>query len=167
MNLRREPNTHVNVQGDEILVADAAELSLLTQGDATLTQSRVDVLRLGTARGSAIGVTPRSIGSQLREFGLDIQFIDTVVARSDRDIVIEVSEVWRSADLLKALSEAARVRPDAIIVDVGMPTPVLPKCRGSITTHGIGKLSLSIAACRLTGRDPRPLLLSILGEARA
>ena len=167
MNLRREPNTHVNVQGDEILVADAAELSLLTQGDTTLTQSRVDVLRLGAARGSAIGVTPRSIGSHLLEFGLDIQFIDTVVARSDRDLVIEVSDVWRSADLLNALSDAARVRPDAIIVDVGMPTPVLPKCRGSITTHGIGKLSLSIAACRLTGRDPRPLVRSILGEARA
>lgn len=167
MNLRREPNTHVNVQGDEMLVADAAELSLLTQGDATLTQSRVDVLRLGAARGSAIGVTPRSIGSHLLEFGFDIQFIDTVVARSDRDLVIEVSDVWRSAELLTALSDAARVRPDAIIVDVGMPTPVLPKCRGSITTHGIGKLSLSIAACRLTGRDPGPLVLSILGEARA
>jgi beta-N-acetylhexosaminidase len=166
INSRRESYPRINVKRDEELVADAAERSLLVQGDVTLTGSQVDVLRLGASRGSAMGATPTCIGSHLLGFGLDINFIDTVVARSDRDLVIEVRDTWMSADLLRVLSDAVHARPDAVIVNVGMPNQVLPKCRGSITTHGIGNLSLSIAACKLTGRDPRPVVLSILEEAQ-
>ncbi|MEI6506640.1 MAG: glycoside hydrolase family 3 N-terminal domain-containing protein [Planctomycetota bacterium] len=163
---RRDTYQHSDVERDETILADAAERSLLAHGDVTLSQPRVDVLRLGVSRGSAIDAPPWSVGRHLLRFGLDVRIVDTVATRSDRDLVIEVRDAWTSADLLRSLSEVARARPDAVIVDVGTPTPDLPKCRGSLMTHGIGNLSMTLAACRLTGRDPRPFVMSILDEAR-
>jgi beta-N-acetylhexosaminidase len=154
----REIHEHANVQLDQSLLANAAQRSLLTQGDATLTGPRVDVLR--------IGALPSFVGRHLTGFGLDVQLVDTVAACSDRDLVIEVRDAWRSADLLQFLADAVRARPEAIIIDVGMPTPGLPMCRGILTTHGVGNLSMALAACHLTRRDPRPYVLAILEGAR-
>lgn len=154
----REIHEHANVQLDHSLLANAAQRSLLTQGDATLTGPRVDVLR--------IGALPSFVGRHLTGFGLDVQLVDTVAACSDRDLVIEVRDAWRSADLLQFLADAVRARPEAIIIDVGMPTPGLPMCRGILTTHGVGNLSMALAACHLTRRDPRPYVLAILEGAR-
>lgn len=155
---RREAHEYTNVQLDESVLADAAERSLLTHGDATLKGLRVDVLRIGTLQSF--------VGRHLMGFGLDVQFVDTVSARSDRDLVIEVRDAWRSADLLQLLADAARARPDAVIVDVGMPTPDLPTCRGILTTHGVSNLSMALAACHLTGRDSRSEVLAILEGTR-
>ena len=164
---RRESNERVNVEADELLVADAAEGSLLTQGQVELTGSRVDVLSLSTSPGYVSGSPSWSLGSHLSSFGLDVRFVDAAPPQSDRELVIEIRDDWRSVELLRLLAEAVRARPDAVIVDVGIGTTDLPHCRGVVTTNGIGNLSIALAACRLTGRDPRPTVLSILNAARA
>ncbi|MCX6431779.1 MAG: hypothetical protein NTX29_03025, partial [Actinobacteria bacterium] len=83
------------------------------------------------------------------------------------ELVIEIRDDWKSAELVRLITRAVRERPDAVIVDVGIGTTGLPHCRGVVTTHGIGNLSIALAACRLTGRDPRATVLSILTAARA
>ena len=164
---QRENYSYADVQRDMKLVSESADRSLIAHGDVTLTRAKVDVMRIDVSRRSTIGGTSRSVGHHLVGMGLDVRFVDSVTATSDRDLVIEVRDAWRSNELLESLLDAACARPDAVIVDIGVPTPGPPPSRGHLTTHGCGNLALALAACRLTERDPREFILSILGEARA
>lgn len=167
--LTRQPENYgyAEVQRDMKIVAESADRSLLAHGDVTLTRTKVDVMRIDVSQRSTIGGPSRSVGHHLVGLGLDVRFVDSVAAVSDRDLVIEVRDAWRSNELLQRLLDAARARPDAVIVDIGVPTPGPPPSRGHLTTHGCGNLALALAACRLTERDPRGFILSVLGEARA
>ena len=164
---RRDSFQHFDARADMQRVADAAERSLIVQGDVALAGSGIDVLSLSTSPGYDSGSPSWSLGSHLSRFGLDVQPVDVAPSKTDRDLVIEIRDDWKSGELLRSLAEAIRERPDAVIVDVGQWDPELPHCRGVITTHGIGNLSIALAACRLTGRDTRPTVLSILNNARA
>jgi len=163
---RRGSATDASPGDDEALLAGAAGGSLRVRGDASVTRPGVDVLRVSAVPGYAAGETRWGVSGYLSGFGLDVRSVDAVPADRDRDLVIEVRDAWKRSDLVLLLADAARARPDAVIVDAGWPMPDLPPCRGSIATHGTGSLSSALAACRLTGRDPRPLALSILTTAR-
>ena len=167
MITRRGTYEHFDVRSDEQCVADAAERSLAVQGDVALTGSGVDVLSLSTSPGYVSGSPSWSLGRHLSSCGLDVGSVDVAPGASDRDLVIEIRDDWKSVELLRSLADATRERPDSVIVDVGMWDPRLPQCRGVITTHGIGNLSIALAACRLAGHDPEPLMLSILRASRA
>jgi beta-N-acetylhexosaminidase len=155
-----------SVEDDEALVADAAVRSLRVHGNPLVTGRGIDVLRTSAAPGYAAGETRWGVARHLAAFGLDVRIVAAAPQTADRDLVIEVRDAWKRPELILALDEATRLRPDAVIVDFGWPARVLPVSRGSITTHGTGNLSSALAACQLAGRDARELALSILTDAR-
>lgn len=152
---------------DEILVAVAADRSLRIHGDVVLAHSQVDVLRVCPTRGPSSPEPAWGLSEHLRDFGLDVRDVQDLPRGADRSLVIEVRDAWARPELVQLLHEAVATRPDAIVVDVGAPGPYPPHFRGMIITHGIGRLSCSLAACRLTGQAPGSVALGILREARA
>jgi beta-N-acetylhexosaminidase len=159
--LREQPDA-TSFLRDVELIAAAASSSLTVRGDVLLSTRAVDVLRISAAPGYAAGESRWGVASHLAAFGVDCTSVAEVPDASGRDLVIEVRDVWKTPALMQVLADAAWTRPDAVIVDVGWPTPALPDVRGCITTHGSGDLASLLAACRLTDRDARRPVLDAL-----
>jgi beta-N-acetylhexosaminidase len=157
-----------DADSDERVVAHAAIRSLTVSGDATLRHSDVDVVRIVADPGYAAGETGWGVTRPLGTAGYDVAEIgvdDVAGVPGDRELVVEVRDVWKSPRLMYQLAELVTNRPDAVIVDVGWPAAPLPEARGWITTRGTGRLSSALAACVLGGTDPVATALSILSTA--
>jgi len=136
-------------------LARAAASSMRVSGDATVASAAVDVLTIAAAPGYAAGPTGWRIAPRLRAAGLAVrESEDPASVPAHGPLVVEVRDAWKRAELMSALLDVLRRRPDAVLLDVGWPTPVDLPVRGRICTHGTGSLAAAVATGLITGRDP-------------
>jgi beta-N-acetylhexosaminidase len=169
-SLRARSRAVLAVTNDETddleMLARACHRSLAVAGDVRVGTRGIDVLRIAPAPGYAAGDTRWGVAEHLGAAGLDVQTLSGLPSDDSRDLVLEVRDAWRVASLTNLLDSAVARRPDAVVVDMGWPTPGLSSCRGSVSTHGAGDLASALAACALTGTDPYHLATTILATTR-
>jgi len=149
----RETDRAAGVDADIDLVASAAPRGLLVDGDVVLSTPGVDVLTVAARPGYAAGPTGWRLAPRLAAADLDVHEVSSVPARDGRGLVIEVRDAWKDPALADALAGALAARPDAIVVDVGWPTPLDLPVRGYLATHGTGALAATVAAQLIAGGD--------------
>ncbi|WP_174550668.1 glycoside hydrolase family 3 protein [Microtetraspora malaysiensis] len=73
----------------------------------------------------------------------------------DRPVVLVVHDAGRHAWVRELVATAVRARPDAIVVETGIPAEAVGAVY--VTTHGVSRASERVVARWLTGgEDPRP-----------
>ncbi|MBD3142572.1 glycoside hydrolase family 3 protein [Microbispora bryophytorum] len=157
---RAEARAAVARDADEGLGLAAATAALRAtpaeQAAAPLTKAPL-VVHLAARPSQAVGrATPLKVGQAIEEIlpGTVTAEVDgdghlPDLSEAGRPLVIVVHDAVRHAWMRRLLEEALRARPDAVVVETGMPGP--PAGRLYLTTHGNSTASARAAARRLTG----------------
>jgi beta-N-acetylhexosaminidase len=137
---------------------EAARRAIRVDGPVALTAPAVVAeLRAG---GNALGEAHWSLADRLSALGATRS--TTLIGADgpapgdilppDAPVVLVVRDAYRTAWQQAWLSEALAIRPDAIVVAVGMPDDVTPDIKASIRTYGAGEVNIEAAAEKLTAR---------------
>ncbi|MEU7883511.1 glycoside hydrolase family 3 protein [Microbispora bryophytorum] len=157
---RAEARAAVARDADEGLGLAAATAALRAtpagQAAAPLTKAPL-VVHLAARPSQAVGrATPLKVGEAIEEIlpGTVTAEVDgdghlPDLSEAGRPLVIVVHDAVRHAWMRRLLEEALRARPDAVVVETGMPGS--PAGRLYLTTHGNSTASARAAARRLTG----------------
>ncbi|MEU7886430.1 glycoside hydrolase family 3 N-terminal domain-containing protein [Microbispora bryophytorum] len=157
---RAEARAAVARDADEGLGLAAATAALRAtpaeQAAAPLTKAPL-VVHLAARPSQAVGrATPLKVGQAIEEIlpGTATAEVDgdghlPDLSEAGRPLVIVVHDAVRHAWMRRLLEEALRARPDAVVVETGMPGQ--PAGRLYLTTHGNSTASARAAARRLTG----------------
>lgn len=149
--------------GDHAVGLEAARRAVRVEGPLTLVTAPAHVLELTSQTNIAVGdATPWGVGAYLAEavpgttvarpgmttFGL----VDTQLAAADgRQLVVVVRDLHRNVAAADMLAGIVAVRPDTIVVEMGLP---YGDAQGltRISTHGAARVCGIAAAETLTGR---------------
>ncbi|MBB2740587.1 UNVERIFIED_ORG: beta-N-acetylhexosaminidase [Microbispora rosea subsp. rosea] len=157
---RAEARAAVARDADEGLGLAAATAALRAipaeQAAAPLTKAPL-VVHLAARPSQAVGrATPLKLGQAIEEIlpGTVTAEVDDDghlpdLSEAGRPLVIAVHDAVRHAWMRRLLDEALRARPDAVVVETGVPGP--PAGRLYLTTHGNSTASARAAARWLTG----------------
>ncbi|KAB8180114.1 glycoside hydrolase family 3 protein [Microbispora catharanthi] len=156
---RAEARAAVARDADEglgLAAATAALRATPAEQAAPLTKAPL-VVHLAARPSQAVGrATPLKLGQAIEEIlpGTVTAEVDDDghlpdLSEAGRPLVIAVHDAVRHAWMRRLLDEALRARPDAVVVETGVPGP--PAGRLYLTTHGNSTASARAAARWLTG----------------
>ncbi|MEN3613541.1 beta-N-acetylhexosaminidase [Plantactinospora sp. ZYX-F-223] len=96
------------------------------------------------------GLLPGTVGR--RWDGPPSNLAATVAEAAGRPLVIAVRDAHRHGWIAAAVHDLLRTRPDAMVVEMGLPHSDVPDCRTHIATYGAAAVSSLAAAEVLAGR---------------
>ncbi|MFI7698332.1 glycoside hydrolase family 3 protein [Nonomuraea sp. NPDC049480] len=132
---------------------EAARAALTTTGAATLDRGPL-VVEVNTRHSQAVDpATPTGITTALTALLPNTTMIrmspeGDLPPFGDRPVVLVVHDAARHAWVRDLVAKAVAARPDAIVVDTGIPGP--PAGAAHVATHGISRVSAQAAAEWLT-----------------
>ncbi|MEV0236581.1 glycoside hydrolase family 3 protein [Nonomuraea sp. NPDC050786] len=140
---------------DESVGLAAARAALTTSGTATLDRAPL-VVEVNTRFNKAVDpATPTGITAALTallpntaRLQLDASGELPDLASDERPVVLVVHDAARHDWVRSTVTRALAMRPDAIVVDTGVPAP--PGAAVHVATHGISRVSAQAAAEWLT-----------------
>jgi beta-N-acetylhexosaminidase len=134
----------------------AARRGLRSVGDVRLGSGAPVLVRLDPTPTIAVGRSAWGLSGLLPgATELIIGPDDTLPAvPADRELVVVARDATRVGWVGRALAGLLAARPDAVVVEMGLPGPV-PPARGWIATGGASAASARAAAELLLGTTPR------------
>lgn len=150
-------------EADEGLGLAAATAALRAAGavdEPPVLRAAPLVVRMAARPTQAVGrATPLTLGEAIGEIlpGTETVELDDQGRLPDlagRPVVLAVHDAVRHAWIRRLVDEALRARPDAVVVETGVPGP--PAGRVYLTTHGNSTASARAAARWLTGHAGQP-----------
>ncbi|MEV7808082.1 glycoside hydrolase family 3 N-terminal domain-containing protein [Microbispora sp. NPDC088329] len=143
-------------EGLGLAAATAALRATPAEPAGSLTRAPL-VVRMAARPSQAVGrATPVTLGEALGEILPGTATIEVDddghlpdLSEAGRPLVIAVHDAVRHAWMRRLLDEALRARPDAVVVETGVPGP--PAGRLYLATHGSSTASARAAARWLTG----------------
>ncbi|MFG2077340.1 glycoside hydrolase family 3 protein [Nonomuraea maritima] len=138
---------------DESVGLRAARAALTTTGAAHLDRAPL-VVEVNTRFSQAVDpATPTGITAALASLlpeteRVQLELEGELPSFDERPVVLVVHDAARHAWVREAVSRALEARPDAIVVDTGIPAP--PEGAAHVATHGLSRVSALAAAERLT-----------------
>jgi beta-N-acetylhexosaminidase len=133
----------------------AARRALRVSGSAALPAAPT-VVELVPAVNIAAGRNARGIGAALRQRLPDTEVLrlqdgDELAEPGPRPLVVVVRDAGRHAWQRRIATELLARRPDAVVVETGLPTWRPEGAAGVVETFGAGRANLEAAAAVLTG----------------
>ncbi|WP_061295779.1 glycoside hydrolase family 3 N-terminal domain-containing protein [Herbidospora cretacea] len=145
---------------DDDLGLTAAAAALHVVGEPRLDEAPLVVEIVARPHQAADSGTPPGVARALAELLPGTRAITVTVGDplpdlgDDRPLVVVVQDAPRHAWIREVLHRALAARPDAIVVETGLPGP--PSGAGYVATHGNSLASARAAARRLAHRPPVP-----------
>ncbi|WP_062349736.1 glycoside hydrolase family 3 N-terminal domain-containing protein [Herbidospora yilanensis] len=145
---------------DDDLGLTAALAALHVVGEPHLDRAPLVVEVTARPHQAADSGTPPGVARALAELLPGTQAVSVTVGDplpdlgSDRPLVVVVQDAARHGWIREVLGRALEARPDAIVVETGLPGP--PAGAGYVATHGNSRASARAAARRLAHRPPTP-----------
>jgi beta-N-acetylhexosaminidase len=149
---------------DRSIGLDAARKAIRTTGDVVLRAGDPVVVQLEPQPNMAAGVMPWGVTGPLRALGAS----PVLVTRSERDgdtdpvqdatgrpVVLVMRDGGRHEWQRVVQKNVCAARPDAVVVEMGIPGPAVLDAAGYIVTHGAGLVNGVAAAELLLGRTSR------------
>jgi beta-N-acetylhexosaminidase len=141
--------------------AEAARRAIRVTGRVEIA-SPVTVLELAVPPSEAAGPVPLALAGALADLGLDVA--SSVIAEGSpdpgdgdgRDLVVVVRDLHRHPWQQAALRRVLARRPDAVVIDVGVPQLEVTGARGRIDTFGASRVSCQAAAAVMAGSLVKP-----------
>jgi beta-N-acetylhexosaminidase len=146
---------------DRAIGLDAARRALRATGVAPLTGSPV-VVELRPEPSIAVGRVPWGLGEVLAERDAAVTVLHVedpsgaaaaVAAADGRPLVVVVRDLHRHPAHAAAADAIVARRPDAIVVEMGVPVRRPAGARAFLDTHGAARASAVAAADLLVGRE--------------
>nr|WP_062341569.1 glycoside hydrolase family 3 N-terminal domain-containing protein [Herbidospora sakaeratensis] len=145
---------------DDDLGLTAAIAALHVVGEPRLDRAPLVVEVTARPNQAADSGTPPGVARALAELLPGTQAVSVTVGdplpdlSADRPLVVVVQDAARHGWIREVLGRALETRPDAIVVETGLPGP--PAGAGYVATHGNSRASARAAARRLAHRPPAP-----------
>lgn len=143
--------------GDDTLGRAAARRALSIQPAPFVPLTAAPhVVEFTTAVNLAIGPTPWGLATPLRDRFAEATTAvaseaDPLAAAGDRPVVLVVRDVHRHPEMAGRLTELVNRRPDAVVVEMGIPGTG-PVSRNYIATYGASRACAEAVADLLAGR---------------
>jgi len=122
---------------------EAALLALRVEGDVCVGRDAV-VVRFGSPSSIAAGEVPWGMAAALRVRGVEVTEADAGVP--GKSLVIAVRDLHRDASQRLRLDELLAARPDAVVVEMGVPACRPNAARNYIATNGSARVCADAAA---------------------
>jgi beta-N-acetylhexosaminidase len=137
--------------------AEAARRALRVEGDVRVTSAPLFVELVPTPN-IAAGARGRWLGEVVRHRWPDSEVLrlgpqDAAPEPNGRPIVVVMQGAARHPWQRDVAEKLTAVRPDAVVVETGLPGWMPAGAAGVICTHGAGRASLEAAADVLSGRE--------------
>jgi beta-N-acetylhexosaminidase len=133
----------------------AARRGLLVDGRVRVGREAV-VVQLQPPAGMAAGVVPWGVAAALAERGIDVRRLayergpialqEVLSAAAGRSLVITVRDLHRHPWQGAAVESLLRARPDAVLVEMGLPAVRPAAAAAYVATHGASRVSGLAAA---------------------
>jgi beta-N-acetylhexosaminidase len=120
----------------------AARRGLTVSGDVHVRDHAV-VMRFESAPSIPAGEVPWGVAASLERRGVDVRLADEEPGAS---LVLVVRDLHRHADHRSAVESLLARRPDAILVEMGVPSCRPPGALSYIATHGAARVCAEAAA---------------------
>ncbi|HSS62650.1 MAG TPA: beta-N-acetylhexosaminidase, partial [Candidatus Limnocylindrales bacterium] len=126
----------------------AARRAITRQGSVRVSDHAV-VMRLGSLPSIAAGDVPWGVAEALAARGVDV--VESEADRKDHSLVVVVRDLHRLPAQREAVEEILARRPDAVVVDMGVPVCKPRGAAGYIATHGSARVCGQAAAELMRG----------------
>jgi beta-N-acetylhexosaminidase len=141
--------------GDRSVGAEAAARALRVEGDVQLS-GPAQVVELRPEPGIAAGPADHDLGSLLRARREDAEVVTLggwpeSLDGDGRRLVVVMRDAHRHEWQRRAVESLLRDRPDAVVVETGLPFWRPESAAGYVVTNGAGRVNLEAAVERLTG----------------
>jgi beta-N-acetylhexosaminidase len=124
----------------------AARLALRVDGDVRVGDDAV-VVRFNPASTMASGVIPWGVDEALKERGVRLHVhVEGIATARDRSLVLTVRDLHRHEWQRVAVAALLEERPDAVVVEMGLPACRPAAARNYIATHGAARVCAIAAA---------------------
>jgi beta-N-acetylhexosaminidase len=130
----------------------AARRALRVDGSVALAKLPF-VLELAPEANIAAGEALHGLAAILQAPGERLHAQGDVAPPGDRPLVVVVRDAGRHPWQQELASRVLASRPDAVLVETGVPGWRPPQGAGYVVTHGAGRANLEAAAAALLGRD--------------
>jgi beta-N-acetylhexosaminidase len=157
------------VEHDDAVGIDAARRAIRCTGSTGIAGDPL-VVQLEPVANMAAGPVPWGVTEPLRALGVEPVLIQVHEAgshadlrlepHSHRPVVLVVRDAHRHAWQRDVVSRVLAARPDAVVVEMGLPGEPVVKAAGCVVTHGAGRANSLAAAEILLGHDRHAAVLT-------
>lgn len=141
----------------DLIGLEAARRSLLIDGDASVS-GQVTVIELRPEPLVAVGAQPHGLADALRLRNIDVQDVrvhegEAHGAPSGGSLVLVLRDAHRHMWQQALADEVVARRPDAVVVETGLPAWRPPRSRAYLATYGSGRVNLEAAAQAIAAKE--------------
>ncbi len=143
---RQGGNTHIS---NEIGMA-AARRAISSEGPVHVGRQAA-VVQFESTRSIAAGDVPWGLAASLATRGVSVTRVEDVDAAEGKSLILVVRDLHRLPEQRQAIEAWLARRPDAILVEMGVPVCRPSKARAYIATNGSARVCAEAAAELMTG----------------
>ena len=109
------------------------------------------MVQFESARSIAAGDVPWGLAASLATRGVSVTRVEDVDAAEGKSLILVVRDLHRLPEQRQAIEAWLARRPDAILVEMGVPVCRPSKARAYIATNGSARVCAEAAAELMTG----------------